>query len=221
MNLVTQIRSFLDEGGYASVMIFLSALALLLISIERLFYLYFQVASSSGGTMDSVRDMVRTRRYTKALQLCNQEPENLEFAVIKAGLLAAEDGREALKAALTEAVLRIRQKCETRLNYLALIASAATLLGLLGTISGLIKTFSGMAAADASEKARLLGSGIAEAMNSTAAGLIIGLVAMAVHTICLSKVESAVGKAQAAGLNVAAWLEHAERALKNMGSTHG
>lgn len=96
-----------------------------------------------------------------------------------------------------------------------MIASAATLLGLLGTISGLIKTFSGLAAADAAEKSKLLGSGIAEAMNATAMGLFLGLIAMFIHTLCVSRADHLIAKAQSAALNLCNWIEEAERFKKH------
>jgi biopolymer transport protein ExbB len=98
------------------------------------------------------------------------------------------------------------------MQYLALIANVATLLGLFGTITGLIKTFNAIANADAAQKAQLLGIGISEAMYSTAAGLIVGIAAMVVHTICVSKSDSIVGKAQDVGYKVITWIEQSERA---------
>ena len=56
-----------------------------------------------------------------------------------------------------------------------MLANTATLLGLLGTISGLIVSFAGAAAADPSEKATRLASGISEAMNCTAFGLCVAI----------------------------------------------
>jgi biopolymer transport protein ExbB/TolQ len=56
-----------------------------------------------------------------------------------------------------------------------MIGNVATLVGLLGTIIGLIQCFAGVAGVDASEKARVLSDGIAEAMNCTAFGLIVAI----------------------------------------------
>jgi biopolymer transport protein ExbB/TolQ len=68
-----------------------------------------------------------------------------------------------------------------------------------------------MANADAGEKARLLGSGISEAMYATAAGLLVGVAAMVVHTMCVSKTDVIVGKAQRSGLDLMTWIEQSER----------
>jgi biopolymer transport protein ExbB/TolQ len=119
-----------------------------------------------------------------------------------------------MKSALGGAVLEVSHKCEARVGYLALIANVATLLGLLGTISGLIKTFASIANADPAEKARMLGIGISEAMYATAAGLCVGIAAMVIHTLCVSKGESIVGDAQDTGLKMVTWIEQSERVNK-------
>jgi biopolymer transport protein ExbB/TolQ len=63
-----------------------------------------------------------------------------------------------------------------------LIANLATLLGLLGTISGLIYSFGKVAVAPAAERQNVLSAGIAEALNCTAFGLIVAIIAMIAHS---------------------------------------
>lgn len=52
---------------------------------------------------------------------------------------------------------------------------ASGLLGLAMTVLGLVRAFREVANVDPSEKARVLASGISEAMNLTAAGIVIQL----------------------------------------------
>ncbi len=204
-------RNFLELGGVAAWMIMLAGITLVVVGLERVNYLYFKASFDSVSALDSVRDFVLKREYTKALQLCNQNANNPELNVMKAGLISVENGREAMKSSVAGAILQVSRDCEVRLPFLALIASCSTLLGLFGTILGLIGTFAAMANADAGEKARLLGSGISEAMYSTAAGLIVGVAAMVIHTICISKTDLIVGKVQKGGLNLMTWIEQSER----------
>src|SRR5690606_27988171 len=60
-----------------------------------------------------------------------------------------------------------------RLNLLVLVASLSPLLGMTGTVTGMIKSFSVMASAGVDAGA--VGAGIAEALVTTAAGLIIAM----------------------------------------------
>ena len=117
------------------------------------------------------------------------------------------DGQCLLRVVVLLVVLAIL----TKRLFVALIAAVSTLLGLLGTISGLIKTFAALAKADASQKGELLGLGISEAMYATAAGLIVGIAAMVVHTLCVSKGDDIVGQTQSTAYNFMTWIEESER----------
>jgi biopolymer transport protein ExbB len=210
------LRIYIESGGIAAWLILLTGVFLVMIGFERIMYLYFTVSFDSGNVVQKIRELVLARKYTQAIQVCNQQTENPELLIIKSGILAAENGREAMKSALTSAVLDVSQRCDRRLSFISLVASAATLLGLFGTITGLIRTFTAMANADAGEKARMLGAGISEAMYSTAGGLIIGIAAMVCHTICVSKADGIIARGRQAAMNLVAWIEQSERGGSNV-----
>jgi biopolymer transport protein ExbB/TolQ len=212
---MNMIQTLTENGGFAAYMIFCAGIILMIIGLERLVMLYGRMSYNVKGPIATIRGLVLEKRYTDAIQVCDKEPNSPEMSVVKAGLMAVENGREAMKSALGSEVLNVSHRCETRVGYLALIANVATLLGLLGTISGLIKTFASIANADPAEKAKLLGLGISEAMYATAAGLIVGITAMVVHTICVSKGESILSEAQDVGLKVITWIEQSERVKKS------
>jgi biopolymer transport protein ExbB len=209
------INVLIEHGSFAVWLILLSGIMLVIIGGERLFTLFIRLSYRTDGAIESIRKYILGKSYTEALQVCNAQTGAPDLAVVKSALLAVENGREAMKSALGGALLEVGHKTEARLGYLSLIANVATLLGLLGTISGLIKTFAAIADADASEKARLLGLGISEAMYATAAGLVVGILAMVAHTICVSKADGIVGHAQDVGFKVITWVEQSERAKTN------
>jgi biopolymer transport protein ExbB len=212
--LISALQVLMEHGGFAAYLIFAAGAVLVIIGVERLVVLFWGMSYNVKGSVVTIRSLILDKRYTDAIQICDKRPNSPEMSVIKSGLVAVENGREAMKSALGGAVLEVSHKCETRVGYLALIANVATLLGLLGTISGLIKTFASIANADPAEKARLLGLGISEAMYATAAGLCVGIAAMVIHTLCVSKGESIVGDAQDTGLKVITWIEQSERVNK-------
>jgi len=205
------IQVILEHGGVAAYMIILSGVFLLIFGTERLYTLYIQLSFRTTESLDAIRRLILERKYMDALQVCNSQPKAPTLTVAKAALMSVENGREAMRSAIGEAVLGVNHKCEKGISYLALIANVATLLGLFGTILGLIKTFHSIATADPSKKGELLGIGISEAMYATAAGLFVGILAMIVHTMCVSKSDSIVGGAQDAGLKLMTWVEQSER----------
>ena len=71
-----------------------------------------------------------------------------------------------------------------------IVGGAATLvgapaLGVLVTAFFVQRAFAAVATADPSEKARLLAEAISEAMNFTIAGIVVGIVGMAVFAVSL------------------------------------
>jgi biopolymer transport protein ExbB len=211
MAVLSSIRFFLDSGGFTAWIIVGSGVVLIITALERAKFLYVTYSYKADEALQAVRKSVLSRKYTDAIQICNSKPQAPDLQVVKAGLLAVEHGREAMKSSLGGAVLSVTRACEKRISLIALIAGIATLLGLLGTITGLIKTFSAIAQTDAAEKAKLLGVGISEAMYSTASGLGLGIVAMCVHTLFTSKSDDIVGNSQDTGYKLITWVEESER----------
>ncbi|MFN8790665.1 MAG: MotA/TolQ/ExbB proton channel family protein [Bdellovibrionales bacterium] len=208
---VDSITLFFDKGGFTSYLIAFAGLSLVIIGLERLNYLYFRLRPLTSQMMSQLQLLIQSRKYMEAIQICNDIKNVPQIQVIKAGLLAVDSGREAMKSSLGSAVVEVVKECEKRVSFISLIASVATLLGLLGTISGLIKTFSAISSADPAKKAELLGLGISEAMVATAAGLIVGITAMVVYTLCASKTEDHISLAKKAGYDLVTTIERSER----------
>jgi biopolymer transport protein ExbB/TolQ len=90
---------------------------------------------------------------------------------------------DEIQKGVDQAAIREMPRMTQRLNYLSLFANIGTLLGLLGTIIGLQEMFGSLAAVEAEKKAAMLASGIAQAMNATAFGLIVAVPCMVLYTI--------------------------------------
>ena len=92
---------------------------------------------------------------------------------------------------MDEAALREVPKIAKRTGYLALLANLAMLSGLLGTVSGLIVSFGAVSgeSVDPSQKARILAEGISEAMNCTAFGLIVAIIALVAFAVLNGKTQ--------------------------------
>lgn len=210
-----QVKFLLEHGGITAYIIFILGGLLIGVAAERIHFLYFKYSINVVGSLAKLREFILKRDYTAALQVCNATPDSPELIVAKQGLLAAEHGREAMKSALGGAIHEVSKNCDKRIGFIALVAGVSTLLGLLGTISGLIKTFEALAVADASQKGTLLSNGVSEAMYATAAGLILGIAAMAVHSLATNKSEQIIGGARDLSYKLVAWVEQSERGSSN------
>jgi biopolymer transport protein ExbB len=64
---------------------------------------------------------------------------------------------------------------ERRLPFIGVLAAAAPLAGLLGTVSGMLVTFSGLATSSVAQPIDKISVGISEALITTQAGLLIAI----------------------------------------------
>jgi biopolymer transport protein ExbB len=81
-----------------------------------------------------------------------------------------------------------------RVAWLADIATIAPMLGLLGTVFGMIRSFSVMANDVAASRPMLLAEGVAEALVATAAGLLVGIPAMAAYAWFRGRVQDMISE---------------------------
>lgn len=151
--------------------------------IERTLYLFgaYQEASVFTATISK---LIKSNDWSRAIAICAAAKTPLG-RITKAGLERAHEGPVALQRGLDEAALRELPAISRRIGYMALFSNLAMLCGLFGTILGLIGSFGSVAAesVETTEKARVLASGISEAMNCTAFGLITAIVALVGYAI--------------------------------------
>ena len=120
----------------------------------------------------------------------------LELLVLRAALSRVSGGREALLDVVAAVLGRERQRYDQRLAFLATIASNAPFIGLFGTVLGIIHAFQDLSQniADASTSVM---AGVAEALVSTAVGLLVAIPAVIAYTVFKSREKTAVGNAGA------------------------
>lgn len=174
-------------GGWMMHFIAVAGAIAVAIVIERFVRIVFQYSIDGTSFMFEVQKYVLANDIDGAIRLCNGAGRSALARVIKAGLQRASRDEHQIQNAIDAASLEVIPKIEKRLHYLGLIANLSTLLGLLGTISGLIYAFGEIAKAPASERQNVLSSGIAEALNCTAFGLIVAITAMIFHSWLSSK----------------------------------
>ncbi len=182
------IQNFITQGGpfmYAIGLLWLIGLA---ITFERLISLK-KLDSNSSSFMNEIQKLVLSNKIKDAIQYCSGSVAALPM-VIKNALKRAAQGPEQIQNAIDATALEVIPKAEKNLPYLGLIANISTLLGLLGTIFGLIASFESISGdIDPTEKSKLLASGISQAMNTTAFGLISAISIMIFHSLLTSKSE--------------------------------
>jgi biopolymer transport protein ExbB len=107
-------------------------------------------------------------------------------AVLAEPRLSEQNLRQAFENTGRQAVHRL----ERYLNALGTIATAAPLLGLLGTVVGMIEIFASQAPASGGQNPQQLAHGISIALYNTAFGLIIAIPALMFHRYFRARVET-------------------------------
>ena len=109
-------------------------------------------------------------------------------AILHAGLKRAERGTEAVERGIETAATIETSFLERGLIWLATLATIAPLLGFLGTVSGMIRAFNAIAEAE-QVNAKLVASGISEALITTATGLLIAIPIQAFHNFFVAQID--------------------------------
>jgi biopolymer transport protein ExbB/TolQ len=159
----------------------------LLISIERLYFLFLPASIASEPFMKAIEVHVLVGDLDRAIQHCLGEPQAPLANVVKAALVHANDDREDLALAVEQATLDALPLVQRRTGYLATIANVVTLFGLLGTITGLIQSFDAVSHADVETRQSMLAGGIAMAMYATAGGIAVAIPTLAAYAILVEK----------------------------------
>ena len=112
--------------------------------------------------------------------------------VLAAGLVNHHYGRDVMKESIEDAGRQVAHRLERFLNTLGTIAAISPLLGLLGTVLGMIDSFSVISAQGANPNISALTKGIAEALITTASGLIVAIPSLFFHRFLQRRVDELV-----------------------------
>ncbi len=205
----TLIR-FFQEGGAFMYPIAVVLVIGLAIAVER-WVVLTAAKSSNRQAFDRILPLLQKRDYTGVVNL--GKTLNAPIArIIASGIarMAQSPRRDDIELAMEEGVMEAMPRLEKRTAYLATLANISTLLGLLGTIIGLIQAFTAVASADPAEKAALLSSSIAVAMNTTAFGLVAAIPLLLVHSMLQSKTTEIIDSLEMAGVKCLNMISHVQ-----------
>lgn len=168
-------------GGFMMYVI-LGLLVLTLIVVVKQLLILKDAGVDKSDFNEHVFGMILRGDIQQAISYCDSRQSPLTNT-LKAGLVQVLNRRpdEEVQVAMDASVLRETPKVEGWVSFLAVFGNLATLLGLAGTIVGMITSFSAVNKADDAKKAELLSQGIAEALNCTAFGLVVAILAILMY----------------------------------------
>ncbi len=180
------LRERIEQGKLVGYVILALLVLGLLISLERLVYLY--VVGSKMG------------RQLKDPGTLRNNPLGRVMAVFHNYNTAGTD-LETLELKLDEAIMKEIPSFERGLPTIKILAAVAPLLGLLGTVVGMIQTFQSITLFGTGDP-KLMAGGISQALVTTVLGLVAAIPLVLIHSILQGKSDSQVQllEEQSAGL---------------------
>jgi biopolymer transport protein ExbB len=183
------------KGGWIMIPILLLSVIAVYIFFDR----YFAIKKASkfdNSLLDQVKAYITTGKIDAAIALCrsnsNPAARMMEKGISRIGRPLA-DVNGAIEVVGNLEI----SKLEKGLPTLASVAGGAPMIGFLGTVMGMIQAFYDMSNAGNNIDVTLLSTGIYQAMVTTVAGLIVGIIAYFAYNILVANVEKVVFKMEA------------------------
>ncbi len=174
------------RGGWVMWPLLLLSVVSVTLCIERGWYWITLHSPGRRRRLNRLNTALRTGNRPEAERLA-QRAQRSVYSVLAGRLL----GESASDAVAIECIEELRPAVERFMPTLSTIITAAPLLGILGTVTGLISSFELLGTSQMITDPREISGGIAEALISTAAGLIVALVTLFPYMIFKGQVERA------------------------------
>lgn len=181
---------FIGNGGPLMWPLLLLSLLGFVFFIERTVFLHRgQIRAESF--IDGLKNLLRKRRLIEALTVCEETP-GPAAAVAKAALLNYDQGAERMRSQVQAAALVELPVLERRVGTIAVLARVAPLLGLLGTVVAMLEGFYAMGEGDSYATAASFSALVAQALITTAAGLLVAIMAHLAYHFLYGRVRAIV-----------------------------
>lgn len=211
-------KQLMDQGGWVMWPLLVMSLVSLAMTFERQLFWMTTNRPGRGRWLTTLCDLFRAGN-TDGVRSAIRGDSSV-YARTSVGVLE----RGTSDAALVETVESVRPSIERFSSAQSTIITAAPLLGILGTVTGIIRSFS-LLSSGVSERVTdpsLVAGGVAEALITTAFGMVVAILALIPYAIfraksdrCFGRIEVIAAAAQqGADPDDEASAKHPERAKK-------
>ena len=205
-------------GGIVMVPIILCSILAVAITLERLWTLREQRVVPAELT-DKVWQWVENRALSDKQVAALQQHSPLG-RVLAAGLANRHRDRAVMIGAIEDAGRHVVHDLERFLNMLGTIAAISPLLGLLGTVTGMMRTFKAITIAGVGNPTAMAG-GIAEALITTAAGLLVAIPALVAYRYLRGRVDALVIQMEKESIKLVQAIDRASGTTPQCGAGRG
>jgi len=190
------------QGGPVMYPLLFCSLVSLTIIIERSIFWLREKRHRDTSSLDTFMHMVEKNDFDDAKRVA-QDSKDFVIRVMVCGILHREFSlQDALRMSADEELDRMRRY----LSILDTMITLSPLLGILGTVMGIINSFQ-MLGTLGVENPRMITVGIAQALITTAFGLIIAIFSLIPYNYFVTRVDKAALEVEQYGTNLEIILE--------------
>lgn len=183
------------QGGVIMIPLAVMLLVSIYILVER--YIVIRRASQEDATfMKRIRDYIHDGEIESATKLCKKTDTPYARLIHKGITRIGRPMNDVLVAIENTGNIEV-SALGRGFTWLSTTAAAAPMIGFLGTVTGMIEAFFDMSKAGTASNIAVLSDGIYEALVTTVAGLIVGIVALFAYNFLVSRVNRVMNNLEA------------------------
>jgi biopolymer transport protein ExbB len=205
---------WIEAMSKSPVMVLILALSVITFgfAIERALY-YARRRGNVDRILEHTRQHVRRGELKEAIFGCSMSSHPfgpVAVEVLRSVDLPTEAQEERLQIALSEQRMRL----EHNLSWIGTMGNTAPLIGLLGTVWGIMRAFHDMARTGSAGPS-VVAAGVAEALFTTAAGLLIAVPAVMLYNYFVRRMGVLLTEAENQARRLRIELENPEQAIED------
>ncbi|MCC7455123.1 MAG: MotA/TolQ/ExbB proton channel family protein [Crocinitomix sp.] len=185
------------DGGWTMIPLFILSILTIYVFVERLLSIN-KALKDEKDFMVKVKDYLLEGKVEMARELCARTNNPAARMVEKGISRIGKPMRDIVSSIENVGKLEVYQ-LEKRLTLLATAAGVSPMIGFLGTTLGMVKTFFALKSETSLEISTISG-GIMEAMVTTVAGLIVGIIAHLCYNYLVAKVDKVIHTMEGASI---------------------
>jgi biopolymer transport protein ExbB len=196
MDIFSVILDYFNKGGIVMYFILLASILGVAIAIER--YIFLKKLENSKKKLLSISLEKINKGQVRDLMVIYESENNTVSRIFKTAIETYLKGasKEDIENSIGD-IAKIELPIINRYLYLlGTMVSISPMLGLLGTVTGMIKATTVLAEKGLSSPSELL-AGIAEALITTAAGLIVAIPLLIIYNYLVNKAEGIIQEIEA------------------------
>lgn len=178
--------SLVMDGGYIMIPLALLLLVVIFVFTERCIAIN-RACKEDKTFMDRIREYVHENDIQSAEKLCKKTDTPYARLIAKGLSRIGRPMNDVLVAIENTGNIEVANLGKG-FPWLSTTAAGAPMLGFLGTVVGMIQAFFALANAGTSANITVLSSGIYQALVTTVAGLVVGIIALFAYNYLTARV---------------------------------